>query len=66
MRVSGIFRPAHDRLEVDPHGVTVMTKSVRLAGMAMLAALGLGASANATTLTFEGLICDAGKYLREF
>ena len=35
-----------------------MTKSVRLAGMAMAATLGLGTSSNATTLTFEGLICD--------
>ena len=35
-----------------------MTKSVRLAGMAIVAALGLGTSANAATLTFEGLICD--------
>lgn len=35
-----------------------MTKSVRLAGMAIAAALGLGTSANAATLTFEGLICD--------
>ena len=35
-----------------------MTKSVRLAGIAMAATLGLGTSSNATTLTFEGLICD--------
>ena len=35
-----------------------MTKSARLAGMAMVAALGLSTSAQADTLTFEGLICD--------
>lgn len=35
-----------------------MSKTVRLAGMAMVAALGLGASAQATTLTFAGNVCD--------